>query len=60
MIGLQFDPIDSWFFRDGTPFTTNSTPQEDVSSLFPPYPPTVVGALRAALALEKGWPGRGR
>ena len=60
MIGLQLEPVDSWFFRDGTPFTAGSAPQDRVTSLFPPYPPTVVGALRAALALEQGWSGRGR
>ena len=60
MIGIQLKPVDSWFFRDGTPFTAGSTPQDNVNSLFPPYPPTVVGTLRAALALEKGWNGRSR
>ena len=60
MIGIQLDPVDSWFFRDGTPFTAGSTPQDSVSSLFPPHPPTLVGALRVALALDHGWNGRGR
>lgn len=60
MIGVQLQPVDTWFFRDGTPFTQESTPQENVGSLFPPHPPTVVGALRAALARGKGWTGQGR
>lgn len=60
MIGIRLEPVDSWFFRDGTPFTAGSTPQDNVHSLFPPYPPTIVGALRAAMALDKGWNGRGR
>jgi len=60
VIGIQLGPVDSWFFRDGTPFTAGSTPQDSVNSLFPPYPPTIVGALRVALALDRGWNGRGR
>ena len=60
MIGIQLQPVDTWFFRDGTPFTAGKTPQEDVGSVFPPNPPTVVGALRAALALRHGWDGRRR
>lgn len=60
MTGVRLEPLDTWFFRDGTPFTADSTPQDDVRSLFPPHPPTVVGALRAALALSRGWSGRGR
>ena len=58
MIGVQLCPVDTWFFRDGIPFTAGSAPQ-DVGSLFPPHPPTVVGALRAALARTRGWNGRG-
>ncbi len=60
MISVQLEPVDTWFFRGGTPFTRGSTPQENVEGLFPPYPTTVVGALRAALALGKGWDGSGR
>lgn len=60
MIGIQLEPVDTLFFRDGTPFTAESAPQENVGSLFPPYPPTVVGALRAALARSNGWNGNGR
>ena len=60
MTGVRLEPLDTWFFRDGTPFTADSAPQEDVRSLFPPHPPTVAGALRAALALSRGWSGRGR
>ena len=57
MIGIQLEPVDTWFFRDGTPFTLGSSPQENVPSLFPPHPPTTVGALRAALARRNGWDG---
>ena len=58
--GLQLWPVDTWFFRDGTPFSAESAPQEDVKAVFPPHPPTIVGALRAALARDQGWDGRGR
>lgn len=60
MTGLRFEPLDTLFFRDGTPFTADSAPQDDVDSLFPPHPPTVAGALRAALARANGWNGHGR
>ncbi len=60
MTGVQLIPVDTWFFRGSVPFTSDSAPQENVESLFPPHPPTVVGAIRAALALRKGWSGRGR
>lgn len=57
MIDVQLHPVDTWFFRSGTPF--EDTPWLQVDSLFPPYPPTLVGALRAAIARENGWNGRG-
>lgn len=60
MTGIQFQPVDTWFFRDGTPFTADSASQTDVESLFPPHPTTVAGALRASLALINGWNGFGR
>ena len=60
MIGVRLEPVDTLFFRDGTPFTEGSAPQENVGSLFPPHPATTAGALRAALALCNGWNGRGR
>ena len=57
---LRLEPVDTWFFRDGTPFTMGAAPQENVESLFPPHPVTVAGALRAALARSRGWNGLGR
>ena len=60
MIGIRFEPVDTLFFRDGTPFSADSAPQDDVGSLFPPSPASVTGAVRAALALCNGWNGRGR
>lgn len=59
-IGVQLQPVDTLFLRDGTPFSADGSPQEDVRSLFPPYPPTMAGALRAALARSNGWTGLGR
>ncbi len=60
MIGIQLKPVDTWFFRNETPFTVGNTPQENVKSLFPPYPGTVAGAIRAALASRMGWDGYGQ
>jgi CRISPR-associated protein Cmr3 len=59
MIGIQMEPVDTLFFRDGTPFSAGSASQEDVGGLFPPHPASVVGALRAALARLNGWTGNG-
>jgi len=55
---LQIEPVDAWFFRDGRPFNRGES-QDDLECLFPPAPVTVVGALRAALARERGWSGSG-
>ena len=60
MTGFRLEPVDTLFFRDGTPFAADSTAQDGVDSLFPPHPPTVAGALRAALARANGWNGHGR
>ncbi|MFU8802207.1 MAG: type III-B CRISPR module-associated Cmr3 family protein [Bradymonadaceae bacterium] len=57
---LNISPIDAWFFRDGRPYNDGETTQTDVASLFPPLAPTVVGALRAAIAREHGWSGYGK
>lgn len=58
MSGVQLLPADTLFFRDGVPFTIEG-PQFDVGGVFPPHPPTVVGAIRAGLARCQGWSGRG-
>ena len=60
MIGIRLEPVDTWFFRDGTPFSAGDSPQDDVGTLFPPFPATVAGAVRAAMARHRGWNGRGR
>ncbi len=53
-------PVDAWFFRDGRPYNKEEAAQADVPTLFPPWAPTVVGTIRAALASGQGWNGRGR
>lgn len=55
---ILLTPIDAWFFRDGRPYNQGESAQTDVRSLFPPFAPTVVGTLRAALAVGQGWNGR--
>jgi CRISPR-associated protein Cmr3 len=60
MRALALHPVDTWFFREGTPFEAGGSPQADVGGVFPPYPSTVAGAVRVALALRNGWSGRGR
>ena len=60
MVGIRFEPVDTLFFRDGTPFTAASDAQEAVASVFPPAAETLIGALRAALARGRGWSGVGR
>jgi CRISPR-associated protein Cmr3 len=53
------EPLDVLSFRDGRPFAAGE--QHGLRSLFPPFPPTVLGALRAALLgqLCEGGEGRG-
>lgn len=59
MWAFLFSPMDTLFFRDGTPYTLENSPQEDVASTFPPGPRTIAGAVRAALARTNGWSGSG-
>jgi CRISPR-associated protein Cmr3 len=58
MTWLRISAVDAWFFRDGRPYTQGETSQSDVTSLFPPSPLTISGALRAALARANGWDGK--
>jgi CRISPR-associated protein Cmr3 len=57
---LQLEPVDTLFFRDGTPFSAESSGPKEVGGLFPPHPSSITGALRAALARSNGWSGSGR
>lgn len=52
---VRFDPLDSLFFRDGSPYQKEETSQSGTASMFPPAPPTLVGAIRAACARALGW-----
>lgn len=52
---VRFDPLDSLFFRDGSPYQKEETNQSGTASIFPPSPPTLVGAIRAACARALGW-----
>jgi len=57
MTSLRLSPFDTLFFRDGSPFNEGDPSQAATRGIFPPYPPTVVGAVRAALARAMGGPG---
>lgn len=52
---VRFDPLDTLFFRDGSPYQKEETNQSGTASMFPPSPPTLVGAIRAACARALGW-----
>ncbi|MCP4185407.1 MAG: hypothetical protein GY761_19210 [Hyphomicrobiales bacterium] len=54
MINLQISAIDTLMFRDGRPFNQADAGASEAVSVFPPYPPTVVGAIRAALWRQLG------
>ncbi len=49
---LFLSPNDTFFFRDGRPFTKGE--QTEGHSIFPPLPSTVLGALRTAYIAEFG------
>ena len=55
MTVVRFDPLDSLFFRDGSPYQQGETNQSGTPSMFPPSPSTLVGAIRAACARALGW-----
>jgi CRISPR-associated protein Cmr3 len=56
-VTLILQPHDTLFLRDGRPFNQGDQEQAASAGIFPPYPPTVVGAVRAALARAGGWTG---
>ena len=49
---LFLQPNDTFFFRDGKPFTKGD--QSEGYSIFPPLPSTILGALRTAYIAEHG------
>jgi CRISPR-associated protein Cmr3 len=55
---LLVRPVDTLMFRDGRPFNQGDPGAADAVSVFPPFPPTVVGMVRALLAHQLGWDGR--
>jgi CRISPR-associated protein Cmr3 len=57
MTTLLLHPLDTLFFRDGRPYNQDDPGQAEAASHFPPHPPTVAGAVRAALARAMGWSG---
>ena len=60
MNAFSIEPVDTWFFRDGTPYSIDTGSQMDVGGPFPPSPFSTAGALRATLATSRGWSGVGR
>ncbi|MCI0538133.1 MAG: type III-B CRISPR module-associated protein Cmr3, partial [Verrucomicrobiales bacterium] len=52
---FTFTPLDTLFFRDGRPYNKNESNSQVVSQ-FPPFAPTLIGAVRAAYARSLGWP----
>ncbi len=58
MAYYKINPLDTLFFRDGISYNMGET-QTNVESMFPPPPATIVGAIRARIAMNLGWPGKG-
>jgi len=46
-IHFEIDAVDTLMFRDGRPFNQNDAGASEATSVFPPPPPTLVGAIRA-------------
>jgi len=46
-VRFEICAVDTLMFRDGRPFNQGDAGASVASSVFPPYPPTIVGALRA-------------
>ncbi|KYO52419.1 type III-B CRISPR module-associated Cmr3 family protein (plasmid) [Tistrella mobilis] len=57
---FAFRPVDTLFFRSGRPFNQSDPGAAEAESLFPPNPPTLVGAVRNALAQALEGPRGGR
>lgn len=50
-----FRALDTFFFRDGTPFNAEDGSQMGVLGTFPPSIHTLQGAIRTVLARGRGW-----
>jgi CRISPR-associated protein Cmr3 len=55
---IEISPIDTLFFKENRPFNSEDLGFNPVSSIFPPYPTSVVGVVRAFLAKQMNWDGR--
>ncbi len=53
-LNIHISAVDTLMFRDGRPFNQNDAGASEAVSVFPPYPPTIVGAVRAALWRQAG------
>lgn len=51
-IKLSLSPLDTFFFRDGKPFSRSE--QSEPDGIFPPFPSTAYGALRTEYISENG------
>lgn len=51
----NFEPLDTLFIKDGTPFNAGEGGRQGLSSLFPPPITTCQGAIRTALAYGQEW-----
>jgi CRISPR-associated protein Cmr3 len=56
-LDLAMRPLDTWMFRDGRPFNQDDPGAAQAVGVFPPFPPTIVGMVRAQLARKLGWDG---
>ncbi|MBF0176260.1 MAG: type III-B CRISPR module-associated protein Cmr3 [Magnetococcales bacterium] len=52
---FKITPQDTLFFRDGRPFNQSDEGLARAHSHFPPFPCTMSGAVRRALAEARGW-----
>ncbi len=48
----QFNPLDTWFFREARGFDTSGS--NELSSLFPPPARTIAGAMRTLIGEQQG------
>ncbi|MCL5780129.1 MAG: hypothetical protein M1119_04200 [Firmicutes bacterium] len=51
----RFHALDTFFFRDSSPFNAGEGGYTSVSGSFPPFMSTLQGAIRTALAYGQGW-----
>ncbi len=53
---LSLSPLDTFFFRDGKPFSKGEEGEEsEACGIFPPFPSTAYGALRTEYIAENGF-----